>query len=379
MRILLTNATLAHRTGSELYAVELALALRTRGHDPVVYSTLLGELARELATTGVPVVDTLEQLAPPDLIHGQHHAATLTALLHFTGVPGIFVCHGYVPWEEEPLLFPRLLRHVAVDLPTAERLAAAGVPAERTETILNFVDLARFNRRPPLPRRPLRALVFSNNAHEGTHLPAIRTACAAARIAVDVAGIASGRVAARPEHLLPAYDLIFAKGRAAIEALAVGAAVVLCDAAGCGPMVTSADLARLRPLNFGYRTLDQALSAEALLAQIERYDPDDAARVCSCLRQDAGLDRAIERYLELYERILAEHRRAGAAADDPAAEGRAAAAYLRWLEPFLRERGRALIDRDVLWRRVHELEEERERLRALARPAPDIKSKDSLN
>jgi hypothetical protein len=371
MRILLTNTTLAHRTGSELYTVELALAFQARGHQAMVYSPAVGELERELAAAGVPAVDALDGLAqPPDLIHGHHHAATLTALLYFPGVPGLFVCHGYEPWEETPLLFPRLLRHVAVDLATAERLAAAGVPAARTETILNFVDLDRFRPRPPLPPVPRRALVFSNNAHEGTHLPAVRAACAAAGIEMDVAGIASDRVAARPEELLPGYDLVFAKGRAAIEALAVGAAVVLCDAAGCGSMVAGADLARLRSLNFGFRTLDRPLSPAAVGAEIARYDAEEAMRVSSSMRQVAGLDRAVARYLDLYERILAEHR-AAAAASDPAAEGRAAAAYLRWLDPFLKERERALIDRAELWRRVQALEEERERLRRPRATGPE--------
>ncbi len=377
MRVLLTNTTLAHRTGSELYVVELALALRARGHEPAVYSTVLGEPARELAAAGIATVDDLALLTrPPDLIHGQHHAGTLTALLYFSGVPGLFVCHGAQPWDETPLLFPRLLRYVAVDQPTRERLAAAGVPDERVETILNFVDLDRFRPRPPLPPAPRRALVFSNNAHEGTHLPVVRAACAAAGIAVDVAGIASGRVEQRPELLLPEYELVFAKGRAAIEAMAVGAAVVLCDLDGSGPMVTSAELARLWPLNFGFRTLDQPLSAAALGSQIARYDPTDAARVRDHIRQEAGLADAVARYDDLYRRILAEHRaHAGtpAASDGlPASEGRAAAAYLRWLDPFLKERERALIDRQALWRRVQALEAEREGGReAAARAAPE--------
>jgi glycosyltransferase involved in cell wall biosynthesis len=375
-RILLTNTSLAHRTGSELYAVELALALRARGHDPVVYSPALGGLAVRLAAASVAAVDDLAAVAePPDLIHGHHHAETLTALLHFPGVPGLFVCHGWEPWEEAPPRFPRLLRHVAVDLPTRERLAAAGVPAERVETILNFVDLSRFRPRPPLPPRPRRALLFSNNAHEGTHLPAVRAACAAAGIELDVAGLASGRVAERPEELLAGYDLVFAKARAALEALAVGAAVVLCDAAGCGPMVTAGELDRLRPLNLGFRALDRPLSVEALSAQIARYDRDDAAAVSRRVREEAGLDRAVDRYIALYERILAEHRASRAAGGEAGersallAESRAAAAYLRWLSPYLKERGRALLDRDELWRRVRALEAERDRLLAEPRPS----------
>jgi hypothetical protein len=366
MRILLTNTTLAHRTGSELYVVELARALQGRGHQPLAYSPVLGDLARELAATGVPVVSDLAALdplgRPPDLIHGHHHVETLTALLHFPAVPGLFVCHGYQPWEEAPLLFPRLLRYVAVDLPTAERLTHAGVPPERVETILNFVDLSRFRPRSALPPYPRRALVFSNNAQERTHLPVIRAACADLGIEVDVAGLASGQVADRPEELLPGYPLVFAKARAAIEALAVGAAVVLCDAAGCGPMVTDAEFGRLRRLNFGFRTLDQPLSVTALQTQIARYAPLDAARVSARLRAEAGLEAAVERYLDLYRRILDEQQ-ASAATRDGLTESRAAAAYLRWLDPYLKERGRALIDREELWRRVHALEEECRRLR----------------
>ena len=41
----------------------------------------------------------------------------------------------------------------------------------------------------------------------------------------------------RPEELLPKYDLVFAKARCALEAMATGCAVVLCDFAGLGSMV----------------------------------------------------------------------------------------------------------------------------------------------
>jgi hypothetical protein len=365
MRILLTNHTLAHRTGSELYTVELATALKARGHQPVIYSAMLGELAAEVASAGVPTVNSLDGVEPPEIIHGHHHLGTLTALLHFPGVPGLLVCHGYEPWEEAPVLFPRLLRYVAVDQPAAERLIAAGVPTDRLQTILNFADLDRFQPRSPLPRRPLRALVFSNNAHDATHLPVVRAACARAGIEVDVAGIASGSVSKCPERLLPTYDLVFAKARAAIEALVVGTAVILTDAAGCGPLVTSGDLDRLRPLNFGFRTLDRPLSPETIADEIARYDPADAARVSRRMREVASLDKAVSAYLALYSRVLAE---AGERASESASDLRAAAAYLAWLDPFLKERSQALIDRTELWRRVHALTAECERLR---RPLPD--------
>ena len=47
------------------------------------------------------------------------------------------------------------------------------------------------------------------------------------------------RIAESPELLLPKYEIVFAKGKAAMEAMAVGTAVILCDFSGVGPMVSS--------------------------------------------------------------------------------------------------------------------------------------------
>ena len=119
--------------------------------------------------------------------------------------PGLFVCHGWQPWEESPPRFPRFLRYVAVDFTTRERLVSeGGIPPERVEVVLNFVDLDRFRPRPPLPPRPRRALVFSNQASERTFLPAVREACARFGIALEVAGVAAGIPLERPEERSPA-------------------------------------------------------------------------------------------------------------------------------------------------------------------------------
>ena len=102
--------------------------------------------------------------------------------------------------------------------------------------MLNAVDLSRFIPRPPLPDRPLGAAVFSNYASRWTHLPAIEEACSTLGIPLDVIGKAFGTETQKPEELLPKYDLVFAKARCALEAMATGCAVVLCDFAGLGSM-----------------------------------------------------------------------------------------------------------------------------------------------
>jgi hypothetical protein len=196
---------------------------------------------------------------------------------------------------------------------------------------LNFVDLDRFKvRSTPLPARPKRALVFSNYANDETHLPAVREACRRANIQLDVLGDGEKNASAEPEKVIREYDLVFAKARCALEALSVGAAVILCDAGGVGPMVTMGEFDKLRPLNFGIRTLREPLDPDILVREIKRYDPADAAAVSELVRATAGQESIIDELIGLYKEVIDEHRALGQRDIDE--EGRAAAAYLRQLK-----------------------------------------------
>ncbi len=371
LTVLITNNTLANRAGSELYVRDIATALLKRGHTPIAFSTVLGDVARELREATIPVIDRLDALAtPPDIIHGQHHVEAMMALLHFPGTPAIYVCHGWLPWEEAPPRFPRILRYVAVDHTCRDRLVLENaIPEDRVNVLLNFVDLERFKPRGPLPSRPDRALIFSNNADDQTHVRAVRDACERAGIALDVIGLSSGNVSAEPEKVLGNYDIVFAKARCALEAMSVGAAVVLCDAAGLGPMVTTRELDRLRPLNFGIRTLGQSISVDAITREIAYYDAGDAALVSKRIRATAGRDAVIDELLSLYDKVIAEHAATGA--NDWAAECRAAAEYLRWLAPRLKENERLQGQRDWIEAQHNMLQS---RFAARERETEDLKS-----
>lgn len=362
LRILFTNITLASRTGTEVYIKEAAAGLLRRGHTSVVYSPDLGEIADEIRTASVPVVDDLSRLgAPPDIIHGHHHQQTMTALLHFPGVPGILVTHDWMAWHDAPPVFPRIRRHVAVDETNRDRiLFEHGIAEDRVRVLLNWVDLERFPPRGPLPERPRRALVFSNYARGDSHLPAVQEACRRAGLPLDVVGSGVGRSLVDPGAVIAQYDLVFAKAKSALEALAVGTAVVLCDFRGLGQMVTSADLDALRRLNFGHRCLRRPLVPGLIVREIERYEARDAAEVSRRVREEAGLEPALDSLVALYEEVIGEHEREGPA--DPAEELRAAAVYLRtWAgwTPHLKNVA-ADLDNQRQWldRRVRELEEE---------------------
>ncbi len=348
MRVLITNNTLAVRAGSELYVRDLATELIKRGHTPIAYSTRLGDVAEDLRAETVPVIDDLRALAvPPDIIHGQHHVETMTALLHFPAVPAIYFCHGWMPWEEIPPRFPRILRYVAVDFTCRDRLMLEhAIPEDQIKVLFNFADLERFKPRPPLPRLPRRALMFSNYARENEYLAMVREACDRAGISLDVIGLQTGNAAARPEEVLGEYDIIFARGRSAIEAIAVGAAVILCETDRMGPMVTIEEFDRLRSLNFGIRASRLPIDIETIKREIARYDPTDAAEVSRRLRAVGGRDKTIDEIISLYEEAVAQHKIIPPV--DLREEERAAAAYLRSLSPRLKER-------DQLYEKIEQL------------------------
>ena len=308
MIILYTNIGLSRRTGTEIVTADLARTMKTRGYEPIVYSPSLGVVAGELEAAGIPVVGNLAHLsAVPDVIHGHHHYETIQAIQRFPDVPALFVCHDVTAWHDEVPRHPNIRCFVAVGLNARRRLIRDWPQTRpRIEIIGNGVDMARFLPRSPLPAVPRRALVFSNDAGDDSHWEPVAEACRKVGIEVDRVGLASGNQVCAPEKLLPDYDLVFAKGRCAFEAAAVGAAVILCDIQGLGQMVTSRNVGRLRAWNFGMRTLNRPIDPALIVEEIRRYNAGDAAKVRDFIQVSASLTCAVDRYLDVYQRLRAE-------------------------------------------------------------------------
>lgn len=310
LRILLTNRELATRAGTELYTADLALGLLARGHLPVVYSPVHGEVAAMLRRRSVPVTDSLTDIDTiPDLIHAHHRVTAMTALARYPGVPAVYVAHDFTHPDDVAPRHPRIRRYLAVDDTNRDRLLFVdGIPESLVDVHLNWCDVERFvPRAEPLPATPRRAVVFSNQTGTGGFLPVLREACAMRGITLDVIGL-GGVATDAPESLLGGYDVVFAKARAALEAMTSGCATILCDYAGFGGLVTATNVVGLRRLNFGLRSLSSAHDVGAVLKALDAYDPQDAAAVSQFIRRDADMDLAIDRLIELYRETIAEPR-----------------------------------------------------------------------
>lgn len=65
----------------------------------------------------------------------------------------------------------------------------------------------------------------------------------------------------------------------------------------------------MRPLNFGFKALQEPLHPQNIIRQIRRYDAQNAARVRDLLRSIAGLDRAAKELVDVYQQIIEEQHR----------------------------------------------------------------------
>ncbi|MGE0434406.1 MAG: glycosyltransferase [Planctomycetota bacterium] len=332
LTVLITNVRLVGRSGTETWVLDFARALQARGHRPVIYTPAPGAIADELRRSTIAVVDDPRQLGVvPDVIHGHHINPTLTALLAFPRTPAVFFIHDRLAPTDQPVRFPRIRRIVPVDDTCADRALEAGFTDDEVQVVLNFVNLDRFARRPPLPAgKPARAAIFDHTATRDNHARAIVEACERAGIALDFIGRGGGAATDRPEDLLPRYDLVFAKAKAAMEAMATGCATIVFNVDGLGGLVTGESFDWMRRLNFGRRVKISALTTDAVAAQIARYSADGAAAVCDRIRNEASLDGTVDEMLALYRVVIAEQK---ATAPDIDAEYAAIAGVLRELEP----------------------------------------------
>jgi len=278
------------------------------GHTPFAYSTQLGTVAEYLKEIGIATVSDLDNLpVQPDVIHGQHFFETLTASFKFPNTPVAFFCHGVLPWQEIPPILPSIHKYIVISPSIADKLMLEhGIPRDNIEIILNFVDLDRFPSRSPLPTVPRKALVFSNYATERNNVPIIREACNNRGISLEIAGLSSGNHIIEPGAYLAQFDIVFATGRSALEATAVGAAVIVYNEIGLGEMVTTKNYDEIRSNNFGLRCVRSAVTPAAVSNQLHFYDPSEAATVSTRIRSDANLKSAIKSIVSVYEQLISQ-------------------------------------------------------------------------
>ncbi|MDI1263308.1 MAG: glycosyltransferase family 4 protein [bacterium] len=329
MRVLMTNCALRGRSGTEIVIIDLASGLRQRGHEVAVFAPLLGPSAEILRRRDIPVTDRLEEIPwTPDVVHGHHNHVLTAALAFFQESPGLFVCHSSAFWFDGPPRLPRVRKLCAVDEACRDRLLAeAGCSRDEIVLLTNAVDTGMFALRDPLPTKPARALLLAKNT---AHVAAVREAAQGSGLALDEVGSAFGREVDDLHLQLGKYDLAFATARMALEAMAVGCAVIVVDGRGLAGLATAATVDDWRVRNFGVSLLTRSPTVEAISAEIARYDAVDASAVSTRIREVASLSGYVDRVEAMHREVAAAPRRVDPP-DDLRASGLFMAQWLRRL------------------------------------------------
>lgn len=311
MNILVTNIAVSQYTGTETYIRELVIELKKREHQVEIYTLIKGELAKELMGLGINVTTNLRNLRyKPDVIHAHHNIITLRALSKFRNVPAIYFIHDRVSEFDFPLRHQNIIQYAAVDYNCKERYCDENNFEDEDVTIIyNWVNTSRFKRKETIALKPKKALVFSNYLSEKSIYPEIQEACKALGIELSIVGYSSGNFCLEPEKIIGQYDLVFAKAKAAIEAMATAAAVVVCDFRGLGGMVTRSNLLHFRRFNFGMKLMTKEPSVPNLIEEILKYNPEEVATITDFMIQDADFLNTITKIERQYSEIIIKYKR----------------------------------------------------------------------
>ncbi len=341
LRILFATNSLGVRAGSELLILDLAIEFRRRGHRPVVYSSTHGAVAEALRQACIPVLSDLDALGEkPDIIHGQHHIEAMTAMLHFPEAPAVYACLGWLPWEARPPQFLNIRKYIAVGALTRESIVTTcGIAPDEVAIVSNFVDLQKFQLKPRFSDKPKSALIFDNNvAVNSGYAETVRLACQRAGIErIGIVGAAANRQVDEPQKILAEYDIVFAVGRSALEAMSVGCSVILASPLGAYGMIAPDNVDSMFG-KFGLTSLDNArLDTNFLQAEIVKHSASNALAVAQRIREKADLRDAADRYEAIYREAIAGWAELPPSEALTIARLRDAARYVASLKPLIRQ------------------------------------------
>jgi len=330
MKILITNERLDQRAGSDLFARDLARGLQSRGHFVIAYGSDRHQLERLLERDSIPVVVDLEKLPfRPDVIHARHHLDAMTAVMTLSGVPAIYHCVG-PSWASVLPKHPRIYRYVAPSAQIVSLLEREGIGSGQIDPIPNAIDLDRFARMREPAAVPTRALVYDDLlSMEAPFVQAVTVELKGADIDVAFVGRRFGRVIENPEQQLLDYDIVFASGRKAIEAIVCGCSVFVI---GTSEPVDLTNFDRMRGTNF--TNAEEHSAARAVSHALHQYSAETCIHLAHKLRTVAEFPGFVGKIEQTYQSAITSNLQREIDLD---AEDWSASVYLHKLGKLMKE------------------------------------------
>ncbi len=335
MRILWTNHALDHPAGTENFTRDLTTELVRRGHEVEILCTRAGVVAEQLRAEGIPVhTDPRALMGKFDLIHGQHFVETAVALAALPEVPALFFCHGDPSgdWIEHPPVHSRVVRWLTTCDNLRHHLARVfDHEASTIGVVANPVDVEALPEAAPPAWPPQRAVVFHNtlttDSPEWEHAAAI---CRDRGMTLDGLGAGFGKRSSQPWDELAGVDLVFASGRCAMEAMAMGRAVVILGPGHSGGLAGPEDFPTLEASNFT-RTLRELSWADPMeWVESPVHAREAIARLSTLVREYHALPRVADQLEQFHREVAGYHPQSSAHVVEEESMASAVNLHLAW-------------------------------------------------
>jgi glycosyltransferase involved in cell wall biosynthesis len=397
--LVLGNRLMDRAGGTEVHLLTIGEELRRLGHEVVVYSPEVGAFADYVSARGVPVVDRLRDLpAECDVVFAQDRLVVFDLAERYSNAFTVFRVCGDVHEFQLPPQVDGLVDLVVV---LSERYRRAAQACSVQAPVLRLrtpIDVDRLVPHGGLRDTPKRAAVLGNYPER---IDVVRQAFEGAGIELVEIGGAQQRYDIA--EAVADADIVVAKSRAALDAMACGKAVYVFDVFGGDGWVTPESYPAMEADHFAGLATGRVLDADQIAADLADYHPgmgvanrdlvvqhhrvrDHVVEFLEAIPEGRVADRATTPYAELsrlvalqwawveaaqtarghlswaHQRLLEEERAVAELhvtlgeerrrADDATVAAQSAGAALRDVE----------MERDSAAQRVAELEEELERI-----------------
>jgi len=268
MRVVLANNGFAEPGGTEVYLLTVAENFQRLGHDVSIYAREIGPFSEHARDRGVKVCGVLDELpASCDALLTQDAIVAYELADRYPGARHVFrVCSDVFSLSVPPQLDGIVDTFLALS-DRYVRLACACAVTARLLRLHVPIDIDRLTPLGPISPHPRRAVMLGNypDRHE-----LVREVWGRQGVEVTVVGGSQQRydVAAAVADA----DIVVAKARAALDAMACGRAVYIFDMFGGDGWVTPDRYVALEADNFAGLATDRVIDATELARDLAEYD-----------------------------------------------------------------------------------------------------------
>src|SRR5208337_2948770 len=285
-----------------MFAFTLAKSLRSQSHKVTVYSRHVGGvLTKQLRALDIPVYDNLLKLRHNrfDILHVSHNNIAYGTRYIFPHVPMVYLSHGVLPFLEQPPIFElNISKFLAISEEVRGNLLAKGIPRRKIVIFRNIVDMDRFAPIKPLNQIPKRALIFSRKFDTHTRQVIIQS-CLSEGIQIHEIGDNVFDV----ENYMNNADIVFTRGRGAIEAMSCGRVVVV---PGDG-LITHESVEDIQKCNFSGRRFRRPITRRVVKKFVRQYDPALGETNREIVRKRFSADRQVHSIVQQYKELISKY------------------------------------------------------------------------